>query len=113
MLASLFGHIQVSSRFILSWTIAFDTESSEPASGIAQDVLYARRCELGYPTHCQYSSEDVSTACRPLPVILSAWETYEDVSILDFLWFRHSKSYMDAISAIDAVVIIVKTHVAM
>jgi hypothetical protein len=41
----------------------FHTECSEPASGVAQYVLNARRCELGYPNNRKYNNKDMSIAC--------------------------------------------------
>jgi hypothetical protein len=63
----------------------------------------------------------VSTMMKPLvppvisPVILSTsgWSPVTASVSQELLCSRHEKSYMDAISAIDAVVIIVKIHVAM
>ena len=72
MLASLFGHGQVSSRFRSGWMVFSNTESSEPASGVAQDVLDAGRCELGYPADREYNNENGTIACHILPVVLSA-----------------------------------------
>ena len=38
----------------------FGTKGSEPARGVAQYVLYSRRCKLGYPADCQYNNDDKS-----------------------------------------------------
>lgn len=49
-------------RVHLAFEDMLHTEGSEPARGVAQYVLNARRCELGYPASCKYNDEDMSVA---------------------------------------------------
>jgi hypothetical protein len=61
----------------------FSTESSEPASSVAEYVLNTRRRKLGYPADCQYNKEDASiTRYLTNDIVLQLSETFEGVSIL-------------------------------